>query len=51
MECCWAVADAGANGLVLCDTNGDSMPWDVGTITADDVDQVRITVGMYTYAY
>jgi len=33
MKCCEAAVQAGAKGLVLCDTNGGSMPWDVEEIT------------------
>ena len=33
IKCCEAAASAGAEALVLCDTNGGSMPWDVETIT------------------
>ena len=29
LQCAEAAADAGASCLVLCDTNGGSMPWDV----------------------
>jgi 2-isopropylmalate synthase len=29
METLWAAARAGAEAVVLCDTNGGSMPWDV----------------------
>jgi len=29
LRCCEAAADAGASALVLCDTNGGSMPWQV----------------------
>lgn len=33
MKCCDAAVQAGAKGLVLCDTNGGSMPWDVEEVT------------------
>ncbi|KAL3934496.1 MAG: hypothetical protein SGARI_003356, partial [Bacillariaceae sp.] len=29
MACCEAAVDAGANCLVMCDTNGGTMPWEV----------------------
>lgn len=32
LQCCEAAADAGASCLVLCDTNGGSMPWQVGQV-------------------
>lgn len=33
IKCCKAAADAGAEAIVLCDTNGGSMPWEVENIT------------------
>lgn len=33
MACCEAAADAGASCLVMCDTNGGSMPWEVADIS------------------
>jgi 2-isopropylmalate synthase len=33
MKCCEAAADAGASCLVMCDTNGGSMPWQVEATT------------------
>lgn len=49
MSCCQAAVDAGASGLVLCDTNGGSMPWEVGTMTAKVVDKFGVTVGMHAH--
>ena len=34
LKCCKAAANTGTSGLVLCDTNGGSMPRDVGSITS-----------------
>jgi len=49
MSCCQAAVDAGAKGLVLCDTNGGSMPWEVGTITSKVVEKFDATVGMHAH--
>jgi 2-isopropylmalate synthase len=49
MSCCQAAVEAGASGIVLCDTNGGSMPWDVGTITSKVVEKFDVTVGMHAH--
>jgi Isopropylmalate/homocitrate/citramalate synthases len=50
LKCCKAAVGAGASGLVLCDTNGGSMPWEVGTITADIVAEFsNVTVGIHAH--
>jgi len=49
IKCCEAAANAGAVGLILCDTNGGSMPWNVGIVTADVVNRFDITVGMHAH--
>lgn len=50
LECCRAAVDAGASGLVLCDTNGGSMPWDVGSITNKIVNEFKdVTVGIHAH--
>lgn len=36
-KCCEMAVKAGASGLVLCDTNGGSMPWEVDTMTREVV--------------
>ena len=38
LECAEVAADAGASCLVLCDTNGGSMPWEVSEICKVVVD-------------
>ena len=35
LDTLWAAAEAGADVLVLCDTNGGSMPWEVEAITEE----------------
>ncbi len=49
MACCRAATEAGASGLVLCDTNGGSMPWEVESITSKVVENFNITVGMHAH--
>lgn len=53
MMCANAAANAGASGLVLCDTNGGTMPWDVERITKVVVDSQRsnhqVTVGIHCH--
>jgi len=52
LECCQAATEAGASCLVLCDTNGGTMPWQVGTTCQEVVKQFakdRITVGIHCH--
>jgi 2-isopropylmalate synthase len=45
-----AAAEAGADGVVLCDTNGGSLPEDVFTITGHVCDELRpLTIGIHTH--
>jgi len=50
LMCCEAAVDAGASGLVLCDTNGGSMPWEVASVTSDIVNIFEeVTVGIHAH--
>lgn len=51
LECCHAAVDAGATCLVLCDTNGGNMPWQVHDATLKVVQefQGKCTVGVHTH--
>jgi 2-isopropylmalate synthase len=42
-----AAADAGADTLVLCDTNGGTLPDDVGRIVAEVADRSRTAIGVH----
>ena len=42
-----AAAEAGADTLVLCDTNGGTLPDDVGRIVAEVADRSRTAVGVH----
>lgn len=41
--------EAGASRVVLCDTNGGSMPEEIGQITADVVANVSVPVGIHCH--
>ncbi len=42
-----AAAEAGAETVVLCDTNGGAMPWDVAPIVRELVDTLPCEVGLH----
>jgi 2-isopropylmalate synthase len=42
-----AAAEAGAEAVVLCDTNGGAMPWDVAEIVAEMVGTLGVDVGLH----
>ncbi len=42
-----AAAEAGAEAVVLCDTNGGTMPWDVDAIVREIVSSVNADVGLH----
>ena len=52
IECVRAAAEAGAENVTLCDTNGGSLPQDVGSVTAEVVAAlagVDVEVGIHTH--
>jgi len=54
LECAKVAAEAGASGLVLCDTNGGSMPWEVCEMTQTVVSTLGgptsgVTVGIHCH--
>ncbi len=51
MECVRAAAEAGAGTVVLCDTNGATLPPELGAVVAAVVDDVgaRCRVGIHTH--
>lgn len=51
MQCCEAAAEAGASCLVMCDTNGGSMPWEVEKISKELVGQFQplCTIGVHCH--
>lgn len=50
LDCCRAAAEAGAKALVLCDTNGGSMPWEIESMTSAVRSEFPdVTVGMHAH--
>jgi 2-isopropylmalate synthase len=51
LQCCQAAADAGASCLVLCDTNGGTMPWQVSDIVQAVNTHLhgRVTLGIHCH--
>lgn len=49
MRCLYAAQDAGADFLVLCDTNGGRLPNDVRSIVTSVLKTVRIPVGIHAH--
>jgi 2-isopropylmalate synthase len=51
IQCCEAAADAGASCLVMCDTNGGSMPWQVEATTKHMVEHFApfCTIGIHCH--
>ena len=51
MKCCEAAVDAGASCLVMCDTNGGTMPWEVSKITSKLVRHFQpfCTIGIHCH--
>jgi 2-isopropylmalate synthase len=51
LECVRAAADAGAENVTLCDTNGGSLPDFVGEVTANVVEAVggTVEIGIHTH--
>jgi 2-isopropylmalate synthase len=49
VQCLRAAAEAGVDAVVLCDTNGGTMPEQVGEITADVVAKAGAPVGIHTH--
>jgi 2-isopropylmalate synthase len=46
-EVALAAAEAGAEAVVLCDTNGGAMPWDVAAIVREMVEALPCQVGLH----
>lgn len=51
LECCRAAVDAGAECVVLCDTNGGRLPWEIDAATRAVVDAVGpgVAVGVHVH--
>ncbi|CAJ1951545.1 unnamed protein product [Cylindrotheca closterium] len=51
LKCCETAADAGASCLVMCDTNGGTMPWEVEAISREMVNRFEPlkTIGIHAH--
>jgi 2-isopropylmalate synthase len=49
LECVRAAADAGAENVTLCDTNGSSLPGQVAEATGDVLHQLDVPIGIHTH--
>jgi 2-isopropylmalate synthase len=49
LECVGAAAEAGAENVTICDTNGSSLPAQVAEATKDVVGQLDVPVGIHTH--
>jgi 2-isopropylmalate synthase len=49
LETLKAAAVAGADALVLCDTNGGTMPWEIEEIVRTVVSNFNVTIGIHTH--
>jgi 2-isopropylmalate synthase len=49
LECLRAAAEAGAENVTLCDTNGSSLPGQVAEATKSVVGQLDVAVGIHTH--
>lgn len=51
LKCCEAAVGAGATCLVLCDTNGGTMPWEIHDVTKKIVQHFygHVTVGIHAH--
>jgi len=49
METLLAAAEAGANTLVLCDTNGGSMPWEMAAAVRDVARRIAVPLGIHAH--
>jgi len=48
-EVCVAAAEAGADGVILCDTNGGMLPGDIARIVAELAPRVAAPLGIHTH--
>lgn len=49
LEVCQAAAAAGADWIVLCDTNGGTMPWEIESILQATSGRVRAPLGIHVH--
>ncbi|HDM09779.1 MAG: citramalate synthase [Deltaproteobacteria bacterium] len=49
MDTIQAAVDGGADMVVLCDTNGGTMPWEIEKIMSELMPQIPVPVGIHTH--
>ncbi|MBW1707352.1 MAG: citramalate synthase [Deltaproteobacteria bacterium] len=49
MKTLQAAQEGGAGTIVLCDTNGGSMPWEIAEIVADVVSRLGVPIGIHAH--
>src|SRR4051795_1221425 len=49
LECLRAAAEAGAENVTLCDTNGSTLPFQVAEATSAVVEALNVPVGIHTH--
>jgi 2-isopropylmalate synthase len=49
MKCLLAAQDAGADCVILCDTNGGTLPHDIKTTVQEVVKKIKVAVGIHAH--
>jgi len=49
LKCLQAAADAGADWLVLCDTNGGSLPQEIASALKEVIERFKVPMGIHTH--
>ncbi|TFE69096.1 citramalate synthase [Methylacidiphilum sp. Yel] len=49
LQCIKEAEEAGADFIVLCDTNGGSLPWEIGQITSEVCSICKVPIGIHTH--
>ena len=49
LECLDAAVAGGASKVILCDTNGGSLPWDVGLAVSEVTRKVAVSIGIHAH--
>ena len=49
LDCVRAAIEGGASRVVLCDTNGGSLPWEIESIVAEVKNKLEIPIGIHVH--
>jgi 2-isopropylmalate synthase len=49
LECLNAAISGGASKVILCDTNGGSLPWEVGLAVSEVTRKVAVSIGIHAH--